>query len=77
MAKQPCEVVPANRQVIEHKLLESLEDGAHVAIVASKKDLDYFIAGLLMLTLKTIGPGKTDLKILLDGLQQLESEAFK
>ena len=46
MKNQPNEVVRTSRRVIEHKLLESLEDGNTVAILCSEQDLDDLIAGL-------------------------------
>lgn len=46
MSDMPIETVKVDRvdrQVIEGKLLESLDDGAHVAIVLSQKELKELI----------------------------------
>lgn len=43
---EPAKVVRTTREVIEHKLLDSLSDEGVVAICASKEDLDALIYAL-------------------------------
>lgn len=53
MKNKPFEVCLTSRQVIENKLLTSLEDGEQVAILASEQDLKDIIASLLGYELAT------------------------
>lgn len=61
-------VIQASRQVIESKLLTALDEGA-VAILASKDDVDLFIAVLRATT-------NTKAHELAEGLERLRREAF-
>jgi hypothetical protein len=70
--KGPCTVERTDRRVIEKRLLDGLSDGEHVAILASKQDLN-----LLIDALRNIAPN-WDCKVtgFLKGLEQLRNEAF-
>lgn len=68
----PNRVVRTNREVIESKLLNALQDEDSVAILASSRDLDVLIAGLS----KTEQVDEERAKYLLAGMKQLRREAF-
>ena len=68
----PNKVERTTRSVIEKRLLDGLSDGDHVAILASKEDLDLLIDGLRQITPNW----KCKAYDFLKGLQQLREEAF-
>lgn len=75
MSKEnPRKVDRVGRSVIEHKLLDSLESGKHVAILASKQDLDDL---LFALTNCIAAMDRRERCLdLAAGLRQLKKEAF-
>lgn len=74
---EPFKVERTTRQVIEGKMLESIGAGEHVAILASKQDLEDFIAALLVaIDNLPVSDRGTRMISLLNDLEQLRKEAF-
>lgn len=69
MGDEKIKVDKVSRNVIEGCLLESLDDGEHVAIVLSKGELDTLIRALWV-----VGSEKTD--SMRSDLEKLRREAF-
>lgn len=55
MKNEKIKVETVSREVIEKKLLTSLDDGAHVAIVLGKEELDTLIQALEIADDETTG----------------------
>ena len=70
----PFSVIPVSRQVIDAKLLDTLNDDDKVAIIATEDDLNMLIGGLLLLK----GPAsfRAKAKTFAIGLDQLRKAAF-
>lgn len=75
MSGGPNKVIRTKRSVIEKRLLDGLSDGEHVAILASKEDLDLLIEALRYFTGINGGSCPPATKFA-DGLEQLRREAF-
>ena len=71
-----CSIERTSRRVIEHKLLESLEGGDHVAILASRQDLEDLIHACEARTGMLERPSAKRYQALADGMRQLLREAF-
>ncbi len=74
-ASQPYTVERTTRRVIEGKLLDSLADGQHVAILASKQDLEDMIEALRRMSVRS-DPLGLRCSELSTGLERLKTEAF-
>jgi hypothetical protein len=75
--KSPCSIEYTSRRVIEHKLLDSIASGSHVAILASRQDLEDLIHACDERACKmgTHPSGVRSLD-LAEGMRQLYREAF-
>lgn len=70
--KGPNEVIRTKRSVIEKRILDVLDDGEHVAIMANEADLTVLIGALAAWA--PSGPSRA--RELLEGMRQLRREAF-
>lgn len=80
MTKEPYKVERAPRPVIENKLMATLAEGRQVAILATEKDLNFFIRALEEYADRLDMPSDTGDRALaydfVDGMKQLKKGAF-
>lgn len=77
MAKQ-TRVLPAKREIIQDRLLASLDDKSKVAIVVNKDDLDLLIEGMVYVYTNSLKRGykRKKSKEFLDDMRKLRKHAF-
>lgn len=77
MSEKPCTVEPARREVIQGKLLASLDDGSKVAILADEEMCRMLSQALNSYsTFMTYGKRRNQHTQLANDIEQLRKEAF-
>lgn len=69
-------IITRNREIIQNKLLESIQDGKKVALILSQEDLDIIITALYLGAKASNPVWKARLESMENDLLNLRSQAF-